>query len=105
MEVSFVIVPSTPVVLILAIIVADVALIVQLQMVTNANAYLALGARIVNKTTTIALTILASTENALMESMDISANVNQAMQDEIAKLKSTSVSVSLVKTGVIVSML
>ena len=71
MEVSFVIVPSTPVVLILAIIVADVALIVQLQMVTNANAYPVHGARIVNKTIMIALTILASTENALMESMDI----------------------------------
>ena len=71
MEDSFVIVPSTYVVLILAIIVADVALIVQLQMVTNANAYPVHGARIVNKTIMIALTILASTENALMESMDI----------------------------------
>ena len=71
MEDSFVIVPSTYVVLILAIIRADVSLTVINLMVTNANAYPALGARIVNKTPMTALTTLVSTENALMESMAI----------------------------------
>ena len=69
MEDSFVIVPSTYVVLILAIIRADVSLTVINPMVTNANAYLALGARIVNKTPMTALTTLVSTENALTKSI------------------------------------
>ena len=69
MEDSFVIVPSTYVVLILAIIRADVSLTVINPMVTNANAYLALGARIVNKTPMTALTILVLTENALTKSI------------------------------------
>ena len=64
MEDSFVIVPSTYVVLILAIIRADVSLTGINPMVTNANAYPALGARIVNKTPMTALTTLVSTENA-----------------------------------------
>ena len=68
MEDSFVIVPSTYVVLILAIIRADVSLTVINLMVTNANAYPALGARIVNKTPMTALTTLVSTENALTKS-------------------------------------
>ena len=68
MEDSFVIVPSTYVVLILAIIRADVSLTVINPMVTNANAYLALGARIVNKTPMTALTTLVLTENALTKS-------------------------------------
>ena len=71
MEDSFVIVPSTYVVLILAIIRADVSLTVINPMVTNANAYLALGARIVNKTPMTALTTLVSTENALTKSIAI----------------------------------
>ena len=71
MEDSFVIVPSTYVVLILAIIRADVSLTGINPMVTNANAYLALGARIVNKTPMTALTILVSTENALTKSIAI----------------------------------
>ena len=69
MEDSFVIVPSTYVVLILAIIRADVSLTVINPMVTNANAYLALGARIVNKTPMTALTTLVLTENALTKSI------------------------------------
>ena len=69
MEDSFVIVPSTYVVLILAIIRADVSLTVINPMVTNANAYLALGAKIVNKTPMTALTTLVSTENALTKSI------------------------------------
>ena len=69
MEDSFVIVPSTYVVLILAIIRADVSLTVINPMDTNANAYLALGARIVNKTPMTALTTLVSTENALTKSI------------------------------------
>ena len=69
MEDSFVIVPSTYVVLILAIIRADVSLTVINPMVTNANAYPALGARIVNKTPMTALTTLVSTENALTKSI------------------------------------
>ena len=68
MEDSFVIVPSTYVVLILAIIRADVSLTVINPMVTNANAYLALGAKIVNKTPMTALTTLVLTENALTKS-------------------------------------
>jgi len=105
MEDSFVIVPSTYVVLILAIIRADVSLTVINPMVTNANAYLALGARIVNKTPMTALTTLVSTENALTKSIAISANVYQVMQDEIVRPKSTNVSASHVKTEVIVLML
>ena len=69
MEDSFVIVPSTYVVLILAIIRADVSLTVINPMVTNANAYPALGARIVNKTPMTALTTLVSTENVLTKSI------------------------------------
>ena len=69
MEDSFVIVPSTYVVLILAIIRADVSLTVINPMVTNANAYLALGARIVNKTPMTALTTLVLTENVLTKSI------------------------------------
>ena len=69
MEDSFVIVPSTYVVLILAIIRADVSLTVINPMVTNANAYLALGARIVNKMPMTALTTLVLTENALTKSI------------------------------------